>query len=282
VAASSPADPPIVDAHAHIFTADAPTAASAWTRLDYGYSAEQYLAELDTHGVHFGVISGISIFGYYNDYMIGELRRHRRLRGTAILPPTTDRYTLERMRDDGVVGARLQITRLAELPDVDAEDWRLFLRRVRDLDWHVHVALEGEKTAPFLAHLEATGVKVVIDHFGHPLPRAGAACEGFQAILRAAQRGRTWVKLSSAYRLHRTPVGEPADDPKGEAFGGTLAAVLLREMGPERLLWGSDCPFVGYEGLISYRDTLDAFARWVPDPAARRAISNTALKLYFS
>ncbi len=68
-------DPPIVDAHAHIFLKDAPLAANAWMPLDYGYSADQYLHTLDAHGIHFGVISGISISGYYNDYMLEELRR---------------------------------------------------------------------------------------------------------------------------------------------------------------------------------------------------------------
>ncbi len=53
-------------------------------------------------------------------------------------------------------------------------------------------------------------------------------------------------------------------------------------MGPERLLWGSDCPFVGHEGAVSYRDTLDAFEAAVPDARTRRAISDTALKFYFS
>ncbi len=75
---------------------------SAWLKPDYSFTAEQYLATLDQHGVHFGVIAGISIYGLYNDYMLEELRKHRRLRGTAIVAPTTDRHTLERMKADGV------------------------------------------------------------------------------------------------------------------------------------------------------------------------------------
>ena len=275
-------DPPIVDSHAHIFTRDLPQATDAWTGLDYDYSAEQFLAELDAHGIHFAVISALSISGFYNDYMIEQLRRFKRLRGTVIVPPTTDRYVLNRMKDDGVVGVRLQMTRRTTLPDLGSEEYQLFLRRIRDLDWHVHLALEGEKTPDFLAQLEASGVKVVIDHFGHPEPSAGAACRGFQAILRATQRGRTWVKLSSAYRLQRTAPGDPSHDSRGEAFGETLAGVLVREAGPERLLWGSDCPFVGYESLVTYDDALTALHRWIPDPAMRRKISDTALKLYFT
>ncbi len=44
-----------------------PLSGSAWLRPEYSFTAEQYLATLDQHGVHFGVIAGISIFGLYND-----------------------------------------------------------------------------------------------------------------------------------------------------------------------------------------------------------------------
>ncbi|MEI9891790.1 MAG: amidohydrolase family protein [Caulobacteraceae bacterium] len=274
-------DPPIVDAHAHIFLKDAPLAANAWMPLDYGYSADQYLHTLDAHGIHFGVISGISISGYYNDYMLEELRRRPRLRGTVILPPSTDRYTLERMKADGVVGVRLQITRLPQLPDFDSEEWRLFFRRIRDLDWHVHFALEGAKTPDFLAMLERTGVKIMVDHFGHPEPEQGANCEGFKAVLRSAEKGRTWVKMASAFRLMRQPNGEPTRIEAAHRMAADLAKQLFAHVGPERLVWGSDCPFVGHEPAVTYRQTLDGFAEWAPDPRVRRRMYDTALKLYF-
>lgn len=275
-------DPPIVDCHAHIFQQDAPMAAHAWTRLQYGFSADQYLATLDAHGVHFGVISGISISGYYNDYMIDELRRRPRLRGTVILPPSTDRYTLERMKADGVVGVRLQLTRRSTLPDFAGEEYQLLFRRIRDLDWHVHFALEGAKTPDFLALLERTGVKIVVDHFGHPEPDLGVDCPGFQAILRSAQKGRTWVKLAAGFRLMRQPTGAPTDLANCRRLSQTLSGALLANVGPERLLWGSDCPFVGHESDLTYRGALDSLAEWVPDSKARRRMCFTALKLYFA
>jgi predicted TIM-barrel fold metal-dependent hydrolase len=274
-------DPPLVDVHAHIFRQDAPLAASAWTRLTYDFRAEDYIRQLDAHGIHFGVISGISISGYYNDYMIEQLRRQPRLRGTAILPPTTDRYTLDRMKADGILGVRLQLTRLP-LPDFGSEEWRLFLRRIADLDWHVHFALESERTPPLLELLDEAGVKIVVDHFGHPDPALGADCPGFQAILRMAEKGRTWVKLSSAFRLTRPQNGGTNDLEACREMAGRLSTTLFEHLGPERLVWGSDSPFVGHEHEVSYDDTLASFAEWAPDPKVRRRMADTALKLYFS
>ena len=192
---------PLVDAHAHIWSANMPVSSSAWFRPGQAFTAEQYLDVLDTHGIQFGVIAGISIFGYYNDYMIGQLRRHKRLRGTAIVPPTTDLYTLERMKADGVIGIRLQLTR-QELPDLGGDDYRLLLRRIADLDMHIEVVVEGPRWVQVLPLLEASGANIVIDHFGHPDPQAGIDCAGFQAVLRSVERGKTWVKLFGAVSPH--------------------------------------------------------------------------------
>ena len=276
------ADIPIVDTHAHIFLDSMPLSRTAWARPNYAFTAEQYLQVLDAHGVHFGVIAGISIYGLYNDYMLEQLRKHRRLRGTVNILPSTERYILERMKEDGVVGARLQLTRRKELPDVGDEEHQLLLRRLADLDMHVQVVVEGPLWPEVLPKLEASGVKIVIDHFGHANPTEGVNCPGFQAILRSAEKGRTWVKLSGAYRLTWAPAGQPHRDPSTRPLAYELAQSLLRNVGPERLLWGSDCPFVGHESHVSFQDALDELAQWVPDAATRRKLSDTALKLYFS
>ena len=60
------------------------------------------------------------------------------------------------------------------------------------------------------------------------------------------------------------------------------AEKLLQEAGTERLLWGSDCHFVGHESSLTFADALANFVQWVPSAQARRRISDTALKLYFS
>jgi predicted TIM-barrel fold metal-dependent hydrolase len=275
-------DPPVVDAHAHIFTPDMPTADSAWMKPKYAFTATDYLRTLDAHGVHFGVIAGISIYGHYNDYMIEELRRQPRLRGTVNIPPTIDRYALEQMKADGIVGVRMQLSRRKELPDLGSEDYRLLLRRVADLGWHVHLALEGARMPAVLPHLEASGVRIVLDHFGHPDQDEGLASAGFQAVLRSIEKGRTWVKLSAGYRLTWLSRREGSPDPRAMQMARVAAATLLQEAGPERLLWGSDAPFVGHETSLTYADTIASFAEWVPDPGARRRMTDTALQLYFS
>ena len=50
------------------------------------------------------------------------------------------------------------------------------------------------------------------------------------------------------------------------------ADMLLREGGPERLLWGSDWPWTQNAAGKTYALTLEWLRRWVPDDAQRDAI----------
>jgi predicted TIM-barrel fold metal-dependent hydrolase len=262
---------PLVDAHAHVYTTDMPLAPTAWHRPPEDATVERYDQTLESAGVRYGVIAGASIYGDYNDYVIDAVRANKRLRATVIVKPDIDPYILRLMKDDGVVGIRLQWRNVASPPDLTTYEYRRLLRRVADLDWHVHLHDDGPRLPAPIAALEASGVKLVIDHFGRPDPKHGMNCAGFQAVLRSVERGRTWVKLSAGYRL------EPP------ALAETLARELLKVAGPERLLWGSDWPFAAFENKVRYADTIADFARWVPDPVLRDQIAGeTAMQLYFT
>jgi predicted TIM-barrel fold metal-dependent hydrolase len=260
----------MVDAHAHVFLEDLPHIADPRHRITYGFTVAQYLAALDAHGVARGVIAAASPYGDYNDYTIAAVRNQPRLRGTVILEPTVERYILEKMKQDGIVGVRLPFISLKELPDLTTFAYQRTLRRIRDLDWHVHLHLDGARLPKVLPALEASGVKLVVDHFGRPDPKLGIQCAGFQQLLRLMENGRTWVKVSAAYRL-------------GKDAAASYGRELLRQHGPDRLLWASDCPFVGHESQVTYRETIDAVLEWVPEGPARDQIFGTnAMALYFS
>jgi len=264
-------DAPLVDSHAHVYTTDMPLSATAWHKPPADATIEQYVATLDRHGVKHAVLAAASLFDDYNEYSIEAARRHKRLRTTAIVKPTIDPYVMRMMRDDGVVGVRLQWRNVKNLPDITTPEYRKFFRRVRDLDWHVHINQTADLLAGPIATLQAAGVKLVIDHFGHPQRGKGAACEGFQAVMRAVDNGRTWVKLSAGYRLESLQVAQDC------------ATALLSRVGPDRLLWGSDWPFAAFEDSMRYEDAVAHFKQWVPDANVRRIIGGeTAFRLYFT
>lgn len=165
------AEAPIVDSHAHVYTTDMPLSATAWHKPTEDATIERYVATLDRHGVKHAVIAAASLFDDYNDYSLEATRRHPRLRTTAIVKPTIDPYVMRMMRDDGVVGVRLQWRNVKDLPDITTPEYQRFFRRVRDLDWHVHINQTADRLAAPIATLQAAGVKLVIDITSRP-----AAC----------------------------------------------------------------------------------------------------------
>lgn len=261
-------EPPIVDAHAHIMTRRMPFHPEAWTRPDYEYSAEDYIADLDKHGVAFGVIAAASLYGDYNDYTLWALSAYKRLRATVVLDPSTSARELQALRDQGVVGVRMQWKLGAPPPDFGDFLHKSFINRLADCGVHVQLNASADQLAHVLPVLQEHGVAVVVDHFGLLRAPDGMEGEGYKATCRAIEKGRTWVKISAGFRL----------DPAVRQAG---AADLLAKAGPGRLLWGSDAPYVGKETETSYQDTLDIFREIVPSAAQRRAISDAALRFYF-
>jgi predicted TIM-barrel fold metal-dependent hydrolase len=259
-----------IDAHVHVFTTDMPLVDNPRHAPTYSFTHEELIATLDENGVDRAVIAAASPWGDYNDYILTALRAHRtRLRGTAIFRRPMERFELEAMGRDGFVGVRLPFIGLPELPDITTFDHRVLFRRLADLDWHVHPHVAGEDLSKILPVLEASGVKIVVDHLGRPDPKSGVNSEGFKALLRSIDKGRTWVKLSGGYRL-----GPQAKE---------VARELLRVAGPDRLVWASDCPFVGHEGQFPYQSTIDWLVEAIPDAGARAKIFGaTARQLYFN
>jgi predicted TIM-barrel fold metal-dependent hydrolase len=257
----------IVDAHAHIFTQDMPLNDQPRHSPDYDFTVEDYLVQLDKHGIDFGVIAAASPWSDYNDYIIDSVRDNPRLRGTVIVSPGVEKYILELMKDDGIVGVRLPFIGLERKPDLTSFEYRRLLRRIRDLDWHVHLHVEGQHLRELLPQLEASGAKIVIDHLGRLNSLKGENEKAFQAMVTSINKGRTWVKASGAYRI-----GAGAAD---------ILLALLDSVGDDRLLWASDCPFVGEESRISYEETIQWLDDLLPDSDSRQKVfSKNAMALY--
>ena len=258
---------PLVDTHAHIYPRNTPLIEGATHKPSRDVTAEEYLTTLDEHGVLFGVHAAASFMGPYNDYTLAALARYPRLRGTAIVDPSISLHELKAMDAAGIVGIRFSLRDYKGTPDLGSIEYQRLFRRAADLDWHVHVYAEGERIAALTTQLLAAEVNIVIDHYGNPTPTLGENAPGFQAALRAIGSGRGWVKISAPYRA-------------AGCDHAALAARLLAEGGPERLLFASDWPFVGHESKVTYRQMIESFEYVIPNPVVREKIGRTAARLY--
>jgi predicted TIM-barrel fold metal-dependent hydrolase len=262
-------DAPLVDTHFHIYHSGMPLTKSAWHKPPGDAPLERLLELFGAHGIVFGVIAPTSLYGAYSDYMRAALKAHRRLRATCIVDPRTGIYELERMRDDGFVGIRLVWTHLEEPPDLDSDEYRQLFKRVADLDWCVHFTARERHVPHLIATLEKNGIrKIVVDHLGRSITSVNS--ESFRTLAAAIDRGKTWVKISGAFRF------EPG-------VAEALVNELVRLTDGDRLTFGSDWPFSGFEDRIKYADTINFLKAAVPDERIRRKIGGeTPLRLYFT
>ena len=261
--------PRIIDTHAHVFSMTMPLADGAWHTPAAEADAEQYLRMLDDHGVESGVLAAASISGTNNDYPLAACDRHPRLRTTVIVAPDCPLPALQAMARRGAVGVRFQLRNVARVPDFASAEYRSLLRHIADLGWHVQLHDDARRLPGYLPALEAAGVNVVVDHFGRPDIEDGIDGEGFQRLLRSIDTGRTWVKLSSAFRLESDELVQQA------------AQALVERAGPERLMWGSDWPFAAFESRVTYTQVLNDLCTWVPDPVTRHRIAFDTPNLFF-
>lgn len=263
-------DGPIVDTHAHVFTLDLPRVPTSWHQPPADASIEDYIDTLDENGVNFGILAAASLFGDYNDYQLEAIRRHKRLRATVIVSPAIDRLALRDMNDAGVVGIRLQLRNVTDVPDLTSYEYRVLMRRIADLGWHVQLFDVADRLANFIPAIENAGPRIVLDHMARPETGKTIESDGFAQVLRAIERGRTWVKISGGFRVET------------ESEAQVIVSKLLEHAGPQRLMWGSDWPFAAFEDRMTYRRVISDYRSYVPDVGMRRLIDRTALGFYFS
>ncbi|MEM8853145.1 MAG: amidohydrolase family protein [Pseudomonadota bacterium] len=115
---------------------------------------------------------------------------------------------------------------------------------------------------PILEH----GLTLVVDHMGYPDVRQGVGAAAFKDVLALAKHPAVAVKLSGAFRLSNT--APPHEDVR------PFAQRIVDAFGPDRLVWGSDWPFIGVPAhrRPTYADTLADLTRWVGAPPDRDTI----------
>jgi predicted TIM-barrel fold metal-dependent hydrolase len=229
-------------------------------------------------GLERTVLVQASGYGYDNRAMLDALTRlGARGRAVAVLGPHTPASELEKLHRAGVRGLRLNLVTLASRHAGDrAQLVGDYERLLAPLGWHLQIFADAATLSALEPVLARCSVNVVIDHMGLPDAAAGTAQPGFQAVLRLLAGKRVWVKLAGADRVTRTS-GRLRD---AIPFIRALAAAA-----PERVVWGSDWPNIGFhsgrqvegDAVLAHRELdagelLDVLIEAVPDRETRRAI----------
>ena len=101
-----------------------------------------------------------------------------------------------------------------------------------------------------------------IGHMGVFPAALGVKQEGFVDFLRLHAGGRCWLKFTGIYRISKLP--DFSDIPP-------LAQAFVTN-NPDRIVWGTDWPFLSHLDAVTYPQLMTLFENWVPDTANQRKI----------
>jgi predicted TIM-barrel fold metal-dependent hydrolase len=166
--------------------------------------------------------------------------------------------TLQAWHEAGVRGLRLNLVSIGrELSDAELRaELSAYAAVLKDRKWalqlYVPLAMVS-RLEPLVAELGSGLPKIVLDHLGSPSLPFGlcdeekAQREGFAAMLRMMEAGRTWVKVSGWYRLANSK--DPKTKERQERELDEIVVRVMRARGGSRVVWASDWPHTRFEGI---------------------------------
>ncbi|EXM20692.1 hypothetical protein V3481_016622 [Fusarium oxysporum f. sp. vasinfectum] len=196
-----------------------------------------------------------SVYGNDNTLLIDTLKAFGPNRALGVIVfdvANTSAAQLQEWNDLGVRGVRLNFQSTGDAPPAkelrDMMQW--YADAIRPFSWVLQIYIAMKDIPTIESVIPTLGVKVVIDHLGHPdIPKSngsGTALDphtlsGFDSMLRLLKGGNTWVKVSAVYRLSQAP---------GPLYTDLDPIILeFSKAAPSRLVYASDWPHTRFEGL---------------------------------
>ena len=223
---------------------------------------------LDAAGLERGVLVQPAHYGEDHSCLFNALRQgNGKLRGIGLATAKTPRRALDEMQAVGVCGLRFTEMRnpngSVRAGSVGAEDLRLLAGELKARGWQAHLWATPPDLDALLPSVIGLGIPIVVDHMAMVDVRSGVNDPTFLRLLELVRVGAIWVKLTVCRVSNATP-----DYADVRPFHDALVAA-----NPERLLWGSDWPFIRlFDRAPDVGRLLDLFHDWVPDGDLRRTI----------
>lgn len=227
------------DCHVHVF---GPGDTYPWSPTRVYTPGDASIESLEAHQKALGlsrvVIVHPSPYGTDNSCTIDAIARlGHKARGVAVIDPATitdDELTA--LHKGGMRGARANLS-TAGVVDPNAA-WKTLSAirdRIKPLGWHLQTFTNLSVIDALADRLPTLGVTLVVDHIGGAKAALGPKQPGFDVLLKLVGEGKSYVKLSGAYRVSTAP---------DFADVAPLARALIAA-NPDRMLWGSDWPHPG-------------------------------------
>ena len=212
-----------------------------------------------------------SCYGTDNRCMLEAMRPlGPRARAVVAIAPDIPDAELQVLHDAGARGIRLNAVNGST---VASGQLREVARKLKPLGWHLQVHIPMGQLPELADALLGTELPIVVDHFGTPDPAQGVEQPTYRTLARMLETGRCWVKLSAPFRVSK------AAWPYADMI--PFAQLLLR-LRPDRMVWGSDWPYIHFiDKVPADYDPLQFLQALVTDRALLQAVlCDNARRLY--
>ena len=220
-----------------------------------------------------GLLVQLSGYGTDNSPILDAIGVYPgRFKAIAVIDSKASDRQLEDLARAGVVGVRFNL--VSYEPDALSRPGTIeLLGRLKALGWFAQVYADDAQWQQAAPVLRASGICVLIDHFGVCDVAGGTRQKGFQAVLGLGRDGQAAVKLSSPFRVSRCLTNYADLDP--------FVDKLLQSFGVDNCIWGSDWPFINVPRRPSYADVMAPLSRWLPSPDDRhRVLARNPARLF--
>jgi predicted TIM-barrel fold metal-dependent hydrolase len=264
-----------IDCHAHVLD---PVHFPYGEDIEYNPAGQevgtplQFRQVMKTYGVsHALLVQPNSGYGGDNSCMLDTIAQSGgRMKGIAIIPFDADLAALEKLKSRGILGAAFNPT----FHGIDYyERAGDLIAMLAKLDMFLQIQSEHDQLLRFVPWIEATPVRVLIDHCGRPTIAAGLNQPAFQALLRLAGTRRVSVKLSGYSKFSRMPY--PFEDT------WPFVRAIVDAFTPDGCMWASDWPFLRAPQRQDYGPLVELVEMLFPDPTDRHTLFyGTARRLF--
>jgi len=263
----------LTDCHFHTFgdVKDFPIVGAA-AYVPIVSTLEQHSALLAPHGKLRRVIIAASAYGTDNRCHMNDLRRiglkaGNTGRAIVSISRETPDAELAEMNSHGAKGARFNSISPGAM---GFEELYANADRMRALGWHAELYARPEHLAEQAERLLATGLDFSVAHYGDLDPAKGLSQPAVTVLTSLLATGKCWLKLSAPYRSSTAP-GFADMEPYARHF------LTAR---PDRMLWGSDWPYVHHEARLVGWDPLTPLIGWMTPSEADAVLWQNPTNLY--
>jgi predicted TIM-barrel fold metal-dependent hydrolase len=260
---------PICDTHLHVFGDRRKYPLVGQLRSEPPDAPlERFLKEAEAEGVTRMVFDQPSHYGLDNSCILDAIEAVGFDRARAIAAVDADTVTdagVKALDARGVRGIRVNFGYRSSNRAITGqaiEQAKKLAPRAAALGWHLEFLVPNWSLKELIPVLEKLPCDFSVGHMGVFPAALGIEQEGFADFLKLHAGGRCWVKFTGVYRISKL---------RDFSDIAPLAQAFVKN-NPERIVWGTDWPFLSHLDAVTYAQLVKLFETWVPDTENQRKI----------